>query len=628
MKRTFIRDMLFGLILGVSSSAWLGYLVGLRILNWNPTLWLECSNVWGVLIFSTLLYTIVGILVSLLFTLGLKIIFSLLPKLKKSGVFPRLWISLYSLLNILLFAFLTITRTRPGVHVLIFDTLLVLVYVLSLLILYWIIWVQIDKPRFHLLKAVFIPISAYVVITFVLVYFATPKQSPPVKGNIEQIESAFAEVRSGVKTAIFGLDGLEWTVVDRLISEGRMPVTAGLINRGVRADFLSLNTLKSPLIWTSMATGKTPDKHGIQDFGSFQFPLMKSSFINYPDGIGFYRLVSTLIPHSDLPVTSTTRKVEAVWDILSKAGKTVGVAAWWATWPADSVNGWMISDRFTYSLFNSRQNSSSLKEGQTYPPDLLDRIAGFARLPESMTDTELSKFVEGNVNFIPGDWTASGRDEWNPMYQLKTGYTAGESYAAASMELVKENQPDFFTIYFEGSDMVSHFFWQYMDDSLYPEELDPLEKEAFKDVVPNYYCYLDSMMGVFIQYLDPETDIIVVSDHGFQPVSDPVIPYRGGDHKPQGVFIAAGPSFKQSVRIAETSVLDLTPTLLYLYGLPSAGDMDGKIMTDAFSEEYLQAHPQELITSYETGRRTYSSLTSSSVDDAVKEQLKSLGYTK
>jgi hypothetical protein len=193
---------------------------------------------------------------------------------------------------------------------------------------------------------------------------------------------------------------------------------------------------------------------------------------------------------------------------------------------------------------------------------LLDKISGFVRLPDSMTETELSRFVKGSNNYVPNDWTTSGRDEWNPMYQLKTGYTAGESYANASIALLKEKQPDFFTIYYEGTDMVSHFFWEYMDDSLYPEKLDSTEKANFCDVVPNYYCYIDSLIGVMMGYLAPETNIIIVSDHGFQPVVQPVIRYRGGDHKPQGVFIAAGPAFKQGTIIPDASVLDLTATLL------------------------------------------------------------------
>ncbi len=631
MRKGFFAELFSGMYLAIFSSSLLGYLIALRILNWNPVLWNDWQNIVGLTIFTTLLYVVLGIIVGIFATLAFKALFRLFSKSRQSKLFIRFWIGAYSLITILLFAYLTITRSRPDAHIKVYDTFLIVVYVLSLLILFWLIWSRMSKKSIGVFRASFVPLMAYVVIAFLISFICTKKLPPPKMGNIDEIEAAFSHSNSEIKVAIFGIDGAEWSVIDSLIANGKMPVSRRIIENGFRADFKSLPSTKSPLVWTSIITGKEPIKHGIEDFGSFQFPLMKSSFINYPDGIGFYRLVYTLFPSADLPVTSTTRKVESLWDLLSRAGRSVGIAGWWASWPADPVNGWMISDRFTYTLFNPRTSARSLKEKQVYPDSLLNILLKYVRLPDDMTKSEISRFIKGDVDrgFAPDGWVASGHEEWNPLYQLKTGYTAGETFFNASMHLIEQQgQPDFYAIYLEGNDMVSHFFWQYMDDSLYPEQLPEAEIKKFDEVIPRFYCYWDSLLGAAIQRLDEDTHIIVLSDHGFGATANPVIPYRGGDHRLYGVLYGMGPHFKKNYNAKEANVLDITPTLLYLYGLPVAEDMDGEVLLEIFENEFIAENPLEQISSYETGRRTHSSLTNSEVDEAIKEQLRSLGYTK
>ncbi|MBL7190863.1 alkaline phosphatase family protein [bacterium] len=627
MRGGFIRDLVRGIFIAVLSCGWLGWLIGLRILNWNPDLWNSISNPIGLLFHTSLLYAILGLIIGVFFTLAIKIV-SLISGRSGSNYFIARWLRWYSAVTILLFAYLTITRTRPAAHVVIFDIPLVIAYCLSLLLSFYFISKKVRVKNCGLISASWIWVIALPIIGLAVSYIGTPKAVQPPLGNPLEIEAAVSIPAADTRVFLFGVDGAEWSIIDSLIANGKMPNTAHLIENGVRADFQSLPTLKSPLIWASMATGKVPEKHGILDFGSFQFPWMKNSFIHYPDGIGFYRLVYTIMPQADMPVSSTTRKVEAVWDILSMADITVGVAGWWASWPADKVNGWMISDRFTFTLFNPRANANLLKEGQTYPPELADELTQFIKSPEDMTQSEIERFVNSGEGIYPQEWFQTDHKEWNPLYQLKLGYTSGESFLNASLHLLNMEQPEFLTIYLEGNDMVSHFFWQYMDKSQYPDSLSEADIRKYTQVIPRYYCYWDSLLGTAMKHLAPGTDIIIVSDHGFGPDPRPKVPFRGGEHQPMGVFLASGPHFKKGVKIETGSVLDLTPTLLYLYNLPSGADMDGKVMTEAFTEEFNAQHEVKEITSYETGRRQGSSLTSSAADESMKQQLRALGYTK
>ena len=60
----------------------------------------------------------------------------------------------------------------------------------------------------------------------------------------------------------------------------------------------------------------------------------------------------------DLPVTSRMRKVKALWNILSDAGRRVDVVGWWATWPPENVNGSIVSDHTCYHFLFSDGDSN------------------------------------------------------------------------------------------------------------------------------------------------------------------------------------------------------------------------------------------------------------------------------
>lgn len=123
------------------------------------------------------------------------------------------------------------------------------------------------------------------------------------------------------RVIVLGLDGMDPQTVDLLMAEGRMPNFAKLRTEGAYGRLMSSKPMLSPIIWTTIATGKTPDQHRIGHFVT----------VNEQTG-------------EQLPVTSQMRKVKALWNILTDAGRTVDVVGWWATWPAETVKGTMVSD--------------------------------------------------------------------------------------------------------------------------------------------------------------------------------------------------------------------------------------------------------------------------------------------
>jgi arylsulfatase A-like enzyme len=127
--------------------------------------------------------------------------------------------------------------------------------------------------------------------------------------------------------------------------------------------------------------------------------------------------------------------------------------------------------------------------------------------------------------------------------------------------------------------------------------------------------------------------VIVTSDHGFSGPKPLGNSFARGTamHDPTGVVIFAGKDIVRGRKLADPSVLDITPTILALYGLPVASDMDGKVLVDAIAPAFLKAHPVQRVETYEkaaadsTGSKEPAT---SPVDEQVREQLRSLGYLK
>src|SRR5215210_5027942 len=123
---------------------------------------------------------------------------------------------------------------------------------------------------------------------------------------------------------VIGIDGGDWKVIRRLWSEGKLPNLKAIAGRGV-ATTLRTAYNSSPVIWTTIATGVSPTIHGITDF-----------------------VVAT--PRGDVPISSAVRKVPALWNMLSRTGRRVAVLGWWGSWPAEQVNGVVLTDRALLDL--------------------------------------------------------------------------------------------------------------------------------------------------------------------------------------------------------------------------------------------------------------------------------------
>jgi arylsulfatase A-like enzyme len=160
--------------------------------------------------------------------------------------------------------------------------------------------------------------------------------------------------------------------------------------------------------------------------------------------------------------------------------------------------------------------------------------------------------------------------------------------------------------------------------------------EAYASVLEAVYIHEDRRLGRFLQRAGPDTVVIVVSDHGFQFRNYGFYHYALGPPgarapgsvetlAPPGVVFLWGPPIRAGVKLDNAGVFDVTPTALYLMGLPVGEDMDGRVLVEAISPEVLAARPVEWTPTHDTGTRG-GDPRESPVDEEILKELETLGY--
>ena len=414
------------------------------------------------------------------------------------------------------------------------------------------------------------------------------------------------------KVLIIGVDSFDWRIADPLIQQGRMPNLAKLAARGARANLRTLCPILSPVIWTSVATGVKPSRHGIVDF-----------------------VVSARDTGELVPVTSAMRLVPALWTLLSRQGVGVSVVGWWATWPAETVRGSIVTDRVAFQLFEDTMKEDwksadpAKNRGKTYPAELMDEIRPLIKAPAEVTGDEVAWFLPGGR--YPASLTAEQEDL---LKRFRTVIAAGETYHAVAMKRFRDSDARLKMVYYEGPDTTSHLFMKYRPPLL--EGTSPADMALFGMMVDRYYERQDRFIGEIVAAAGDDADIVIASDHGFKsdtnrpPNSDSTIEQgKAADwHTPLGMLLLAGPDVRPGTTLNAASVLDVAPTVLTLFGLPVARDMDGQPLTEALEPAFLVKHPVVWIDSYGGIRQAPEAGEAVASDDdaAVIEKLRSLGY--
>lgn len=408
---------------------------------------------------------------------------------------------------------------------------------------------------------------------------------------------------SGQRVIVLGFDGVDPEIVDLLVSEGKLPNFAELGREGARGKLRASRPLLSPILWTTIATGKPPDQHGIGHFVA----------INEQTG-------------EQLPVTSQMRRTKALWNLLSDHQRSVAVVGWWATWPAETVNGTIVSDHTCYHfLFPEGQTGAADPLGIVYPAELTPVIQGLVRRPGSLTPADLAPFVSVSQAEFDSPFSFD-----NDLGHFKWVLATSESYARIGLQLWKEQTPDVLLVYIEGTDSTAHLFGHLFRAEGLAGEL-AAQQARYGRAVEEMYRYADRILGDYMQVMDEGTTLVVLSDHGFEFGVLHDDPSRTRDmrrvserfHRIDGILYLYGNRVRKGQRIERPTQLDITPTLLALAGIAPAQDMPGRVLEEAVELPRLERR----LASFESGPSGQGEAARDTrIDAAILERLEQLGY--
>jgi len=374
------------------------------------------------------------------------------------------------------------------------------------------------------------------------------------------------ESHSAKKVLLVGWDAADWRFINPLLDAGLMPNLNRLVEEGVMGSLSTLSPCLSPILWTSIATGKTADKHGI------------TGFVEPVPGGGGIRLS-----------TSTSRTTKALWNILSQSGLKSLVVGWFASHPAEPIDGMSVSNRFFEGLPEIPSDPWEVIPGSLHPEKLAPILSGLRMHPAEFVHDDLTRLIP-EIKQIDLD-----KDDRPVKLCESLAHTvAVHSVITGAMQA----EPwDFAAVYFNALDVCAHLFMQF-----HPPQLPGISDDDFRlyqHVMRELYLFHDGMLGRLLELAGEETTVILVSDHGFH--SDHL---RPGDthgteltenealawHRKYGVIAMRGPGIQKDERIYGANLLDITPTILTLFGLPIGQDMDGRPLIQAFVDPPDELH--------------------------------------
>ncbi|HET7291924.1 MAG TPA: alkaline phosphatase family protein [Vicinamibacteria bacterium] len=381
----------------------------------------------------------------------------------------------------------------------------------------------------------------------------------------------FAVVPTGLRVRVLGIDGLEARMADQLLARGEMPSLQALLARGARARLEAEPERVPAIVWTTVATGRGPEAHGIQAAGARRLAGMRTP-VSLGSGEG---PLGRLGAATDLlrltrtePPSSVLRSVKTFWNVASDKGLRVGVVNWWATWPCESLDGYVVTDR---TFFRVERGGATDREA--CPPEVFERL----------------------VDLRPA---VADRARALDLF-----------YSEAARRLRAVAPPDVEAVYLPGLDIAT---MQLLGEAP-AADLASLDQRL--EAVRAHYRFVDERIGEVSRELGPGDVLLLVADPGRLA--------RQGGGRAAGLLVMAGGPVTLG-DMGSASERDVAPTALHLLGLPVSRELDGRVLVSGLRPEWSEAHPVRYVEAY--GRRPPLRAEQSDFDAQVVEELRSLGY--
>ncbi|MCA1553256.1 MAG: alkaline phosphatase family protein, partial [Chloroflexi bacterium] len=266
------------------------------------------------------------------------------------------------------------------------------------------------------------------------------------------------------KVLVIGLDGATFDLLKPWMAEGHLPNLKRLMDTGASGELKSTMPPLTAAAWVSFATGVNPGKHGLFDF---VFPRNGS--------------------YDVLVANPKLRDAEPMWRIASQHGKQVAILSVPMTYPPEPVNGIMLS------CFMTPSDASEYSYPRELKRELIEQGFHFeTAISEKHRSGDIQKFLDEVA--------------LSTKHRVET-----------VLHLMRTKPWDLFTFVFQSTDLLQHELWRLVDPT-HPRHSDE-ETAQYLDGWKHYYDQLDAYLGELVETAGPDTNVIVMSDHGFGRVT-------------------------------------------------------------------------------------------------------------
>jgi hypothetical protein len=289
----------------------------------------------------------------------------------------------------------------------------------------------------------------------------------------------------GSRVLVLAFPGLSWSVAEDMIERGEMPRLAELRRRGAWGDVRSPQPLLTPVVWTSVATGKEASEHGVMSF------------------------------------TATARDVGArrIWEILEDRGWSVGLFGWPVTWPPPPVDGFVVpavSDMGTETHPHQLGFIRELAmEEKTRHRRTWGRYCRYA-FQAIRYGARLGTLIHAGGQIVIDPLRGRSLDTAQLFAKRKIGAKLGSDYF---VDLRRSRPVDFAAYWTNIIHVAQSYFWKYHEPERFVG-ISPQDIARYGDSVHEAYRVVDEFIGKILDGTTGDDLVVVVSDHGAEAASD------------------------------------------------------------------------------------------------------------
>ncbi len=409
---------------------------------------------------------------------------------------------------------------------------------------------------------------------------AEPEAAPP----------PLTVVSSGAKVRVIAIDGFDPSVFARLSAAGKLPALTSALHGASARLALTDSTQAGPRdparLWTTIATAQPASAHGVQSLETRRVAGL-GGILHAGDDSTAGRLlgVSTDLLRLTRPAVAsgTERQQKTFWEVAADAGLRTVVVNWWATWPAVSTNGVVLSDRATLRLEHGGPLDAEIAPATLYPT-LQTRWSELRARAGAQATAALARVAP------PDDPSAILR--------------RSAELDALTLELtaaVSSDRDDLTAVYLPGLDIAQRAL-----------TLQTTAPSAA--ALASYYAILDALLSEIVSPRSGEIVMLVTAPGRASDLAEGRLAIRGG---------AAN-----DAPIAAANVTDVGATVLYALGVPISRTLSGRPLVSLFPDAFTGRYPVRFVSTYGPPRSGAAARNGQPLDQEMIDRLRSLGYVR